>query len=142
LSGHADKFAIPADAEELAERRRAPAERARFRGFGELQHVIQVGIRQLPDLSCGIGQPFLNSGEDRRPTLSWPRQLPIEGEPADVVRIVEQWSGRGRRTSASTSADSSTPGPVTPCGDRPVVADTDRKTYGPPVVILVTSGIA
>ena len=24
-------------------------------------------------------------GEDRRPTLSWPRNIPIEGEPADVV---------------------------------------------------------
>ena len=36
-------------------------------------------------------QPFRNPGEDRRPTLSWPRNLPIEGEPADVVAIVEDY---------------------------------------------------
>jgi len=32
-------------------------------------------------------RPYLNPGEDRRPTLTWPRQIPIEGEPADVVAI-------------------------------------------------------
>ncbi|MBW2372037.1 MAG: haloalkane dehalogenase, partial [Deltaproteobacteria bacterium] len=30
-------------------------------------------------------------GEDRRPTLTWPRQIPLEGEPADVVKIVEDY---------------------------------------------------
>jgi haloalkane dehalogenase len=33
-------------------------------------------------------RPFAEAGEGRRPTLSWPRQIPIEGEPADVVRVV------------------------------------------------------
>ncbi len=37
-------------------------------------------------------RPFANAGEDRRPTLSWPRQIPIEGEPAEVVEIVEAYS--------------------------------------------------
>jgi haloalkane dehalogenase len=36
--------------------------------------------------------PYLNPGEDRRPTLSWPRNLPIGGEPADVIAIVEDYS--------------------------------------------------
>jgi haloalkane dehalogenase len=36
-------------------------------------------------------QPFRTPGEDRRPTLSWPRNIPIEGEPADVVAIVESY---------------------------------------------------
>jgi haloalkane dehalogenase len=35
--------------------------------------------------------PFRNQGEDRRPTLSWPRELPIDGEPADVVEVVEAY---------------------------------------------------
>ncbi len=35
-------------------------------------------------------QPFRHSGEDRRPTLSWPRSLPIEGEPAEVFEVVSQ----------------------------------------------------
>ncbi|MHA1538054.1 MAG: haloalkane dehalogenase [Alphaproteobacteria bacterium] len=30
---------------------------------------------------------FLNPGEDRRPTLTWPRQIPLDGEPADVAAI-------------------------------------------------------
>jgi haloalkane dehalogenase len=33
-------------------------------------------------------RPFAEPGEGRRPTLSWPRQLPIDGEPADVTEIV------------------------------------------------------
>ena len=37
-------------------------------------------------------QPFANPGEDRRPTLSWPRNLPIDGEPADVVSVVNDYS--------------------------------------------------
>jgi haloalkane dehalogenase len=32
--------------------------------------------------------PFAEPGEGRRPTLTWPHQLPIEGEPADVVADV------------------------------------------------------
>lgn len=33
-------------------------------------------------------QPFRNSGEERRPTLSWPRSLPLAGEPAEVVEVI------------------------------------------------------
>jgi len=36
-------------------------------------------------------EPYRAPGEDRRPTLSWPRNIPIEGEPADVVAIVEEY---------------------------------------------------
>ena len=32
-------------------------------------------------------QPYLEPGESRRPTLTWPREIPISGEPADVVEI-------------------------------------------------------
>ena len=35
--------------------------------------------------------PFQEPGEGRRPTLTWPRELPIEGEPADVVEIVDAY---------------------------------------------------
>jgi haloalkane dehalogenase len=33
-------------------------------------------------------RPFLEPGEGRRPTLTWPRQIPVDGHPADVVKIV------------------------------------------------------
>ncbi|NOT54252.1 MAG: haloalkane dehalogenase [Deltaproteobacteria bacterium] len=37
-------------------------------------------------------RPYLEPGESRRPTLTWPRQIPISGEPADVVALVESYS--------------------------------------------------
>jgi len=33
-------------------------------------------------------RPFRNPGEDRRTTLTWPREIPIEGDPADVLRVI------------------------------------------------------
>lgn len=36
-------------------------------------------------------RPFSEPGESRRPTLRWPRELPIDGEPAEVVEIVRQY---------------------------------------------------
>jgi haloalkane dehalogenase len=50
-------------------------------------------IRKLTDTEMAAYRaPFVNAGEDRRPTLTWPRMIPIEGEPADVVGIVESYS--------------------------------------------------
>jgi haloalkane dehalogenase len=37
-------------------------------------------------------RPFLNPGEDRRPTLAGPRQLPIAGEPADTVALIQSYA--------------------------------------------------
>ena len=37
-------------------------------------------------------RPFAEAGEDRRPTLTWPRQIPIAGEPPEVVAIAEAYS--------------------------------------------------
>ena len=45
--------------------------------------------------------PFREPGESRRPTLTWPREIPVDGEPSDVVTIVSD--------SASWLARSSTP---------------------------------
>jgi haloalkane dehalogenase len=37
-------------------------------------------------------RPYVTE-ESRRPTLAWPRELPIDGEPEEVVRIVDDYSG-------------------------------------------------
>jgi haloalkane dehalogenase len=37
-------------------------------------------------------RPFQEPGESRRPTLTWPRQIPLDGEPADVVAIVDDYA--------------------------------------------------
>jgi len=36
-------------------------------------------------------RPYVNE-ESRGPTLAWPRELPIDGEPEEVVRIVDDYS--------------------------------------------------
>lgn len=50
-------------------------------------------IRELSDDEMAVYlAPFIDGGETRRPTLTWPRQIPIEGEPADVHEIVKDYS--------------------------------------------------
>ncbi len=50
-------------------------------------------LRKLTDAEMTeYRRPFLEAGESRRPTLTWPRQIPIEGEPADVVKVVADYS--------------------------------------------------
>ena len=47
-------------------------------------------INPISDVDMAIyRKPYQEPGESRRPTLAWPRELPIEGEPADVQAIVE-----------------------------------------------------
>jgi haloalkane dehalogenase len=57
-------------------------------------------MRKLADHEmAAYREPFARPGEDRRPTLSWPRQIPIDGEPADVVEIVAaygDWLAKSR----------------------------------------------
>ncbi len=50
-------------------------------------------LRTMSDKEMAIyRRPFENPGEDRRPTLTWPRQIPLEGEPEDVVAIVADYA--------------------------------------------------
>jgi len=50
-------------------------------------------LRDLSDEEMEVyRRPFQNAGEDRRPTLTWPRQIPIEGEPAEVVELVQGYA--------------------------------------------------
>jgi len=50
-------------------------------------------IRDLSEQEMTVyRRPFLNPGEDRRPTLTWPRQIPLGGEPADVVAIAQDYA--------------------------------------------------
>ena len=50
-------------------------------------------IRGLGDDEMEVyRRPYVEPGESRRPTLTWPRQIPLDGEPADVVAIVDDYS--------------------------------------------------
>ena len=50
-------------------------------------------IRSLSDAEMAeYRRPYTTPGESRRPTLTWPRQIPIDGEPPDVVDIVTDYA--------------------------------------------------
>ena len=50
-------------------------------------------LRRLGDAETNAyRRPFLEPGESRRPTLTWPREIPIAGEPADVAAIVASYA--------------------------------------------------
>jgi haloalkane dehalogenase len=47
-------------------------------------------MRKLEEAEMAVyRRPYTEPGESRRPTLTWPRQLPIEGTPGDVIAIIE-----------------------------------------------------
>jgi haloalkane dehalogenase len=49
-------------------------------------------LRKLTDEEMAeYRRPYLEPGESRRPTLTWPREIPIDGEPADVTDVVSAY---------------------------------------------------
>ena len=50
-------------------------------------------IRSLDETEMeAYRQPFAEPGDTRAPTLAWPREIPLDNEPADVVATVEAYS--------------------------------------------------
>ena len=49
-------------------------------------------LREMSEEEMSVyRRPYVEPGESRRPTLTWPRQIPIDGEPEDVHAIVEAY---------------------------------------------------
>lgn len=49
-------------------------------------------IRPLEEAEMNaVRAPFTEPGETRRPMLTWPREIPIDGEPADMVALVAEY---------------------------------------------------
>ncbi len=59
-----------------------------------IERILPASIlRELTPAEMAVyRQPFLEAGEARRPTLTWPRQIPIDGQPADVVARVQAYA--------------------------------------------------
>jgi haloalkane dehalogenase len=56
------------------------------------QSIVRGTLRPFTDAEMAeYRRPFLEPGEGRRPMLTWPRQIPIGGEPADVVDVFEKY---------------------------------------------------
>ena len=50
-------------------------------------------IRKLTEEEMAVyREPFQEPGESRRPTLTWPREIPLDGQPEDVVKTVDEYS--------------------------------------------------
>jgi len=56
-----------------------------------VEKIFTAGVmRDIDDETMAeIRRPYAQAGEARRATLTWPRQIPIAGEPADVAELVE-----------------------------------------------------
>ncbi len=69
-------------------------------------------LRGLTEAEMAVyRRPYLAPGESRRPTLTWPRQIPIDGEPADVVAVVDgyaKWLAASRIPKLFINADPGT----------------------------------
>lgn len=58
-----------------------------------VEAVLPAGVLNPlePEVLSEYRRPFTEPGESRRPTLTWPRQIPLDGEPADVTAIMEDY---------------------------------------------------
>lgn len=58
-----------------------------------IENMLPAGVlRKLSDAEMAVyRRPYLNPGESRRPTLSFPREIPIAHEPRDVHDIIEAY---------------------------------------------------
>ena len=41
---------------------------------------------------AAYSKPYIKPGEDRRPMLTWPREIPLDGEPSDIAAIASSYS--------------------------------------------------
>lgn len=84
----------PAEATEIFHVFRSPAgEEAVLNNNVFVEGVLPSAIlrKLMPEEMDAYRAPFLNPGEDRRPMLTWPRQIPLAGEPRDVCEIVDAY---------------------------------------------------
>ena len=58
-----------------------------------VEMAVSSALRTLSDAEkAEWRRPFLHQGEDRRPSLSWPRNIPIDGTPQTTVRIAQAYA--------------------------------------------------
>lgn len=70
-------------------------------------------IRDMTEAEMNVyRKPYLAEGEDRRPTLTWPRQIPIEGKPENVCRIVDDYGAWLAQTNVPKLFINAAPGSI------------------------------
>ncbi|MCZ0945113.1 MAG: haloalkane dehalogenase [Gammaproteobacteria bacterium] len=86
---------FPADATGIFQGFRSPAGEAMALENNIFVERVLPGsvLRGLTDEEMAVyRRPYLEPGESRRPTVTWPRQIPIDGEPEDVVAVAQAYS--------------------------------------------------
>ncbi len=70
-------------------------------------------LRELSDEEMAVyRRPFENPGEDRRPTLTWPRQIPLDGDPAEVAEIADRYAAWLRQSDVPKLFINAEPGAI------------------------------
>jgi haloalkane dehalogenase len=85
----------PADARSIFQAMRSPAGEPMVLAKNVfVERILPASvIRPLAEAEmAAYRRPYLQEGESRRPTLTWPREIPIDGEPADVAKIVASYA--------------------------------------------------
>lgn len=79
-----------------------------------VERILPASIlRQLaPEEMEAYRRPFAEPGEGRRPMLTWPRQIPIDGEPRDVTERVEAYRRWLERSSVPKLFINADPGTI------------------------------
>lgn len=58
-----------------------------------IERILPGSVMRKLDAEMEVyRRPYLEPGESRRPTLTWPREIPLDGEPADVTAIVQGYA--------------------------------------------------
>lgn len=121
----------PAEARQVFEGFRSPAGEAMVLEKNVFVERVLPGsvLRELTDEEMAVyRRPYLNPGEDRRPTLTWPREIPIDGEPEDVAAIVgayAEWMSENRLPKLFVNAE---PGAILVGGQREFCRGWRRQT--------------
>jgi haloalkane dehalogenase len=85
----------PAEARRIFEGLRGPAGEQMVLADNMFVERILPGsiMRKLSDEEMEVyRRPYREPGEKRRPMLTWPREIPIDGQPPDVTAIVNSYS--------------------------------------------------
>ncbi len=79
-----------------------------------VEQVLPGGVlRDLTEAEMEVyRRPYLEPGESRRPTLTWPRELPMEGKPEEITAIVKAYAEWLARSDVPKLLISAEPGAI------------------------------
>src|SRR5258708_8718198 len=79
-----------------------------------IERVLPAGVLRTLSVEemAEYRRPFAKPGEGRRPTLTWPPAIPIEGQPADLAAISAAYADWLAASGVPTPFQQAEPGPI------------------------------